>query len=355
MKNNSDIENLKSVFSHSSENVFFLDYDFNILWCSSQEFMPVLKNIREEGFFAGESLPLESGEYSLRYGGLIFMCRVINYSECGIYVVQSAKDDAFYSFFKCSTVQEFLINQAGAVRQAVMGITSSSSVIHKTLEDAGFYAGNRYLDITMGNCYKLLRTVMNTTELIRYTDGSVESVCIDVAETLDKFTSLCRDILDPKIKIRMKISDPKKLFIKADAERFTSCLLSMIVFVNGKDPLNNTIDINAGKIDDCVSVTIKSGRTGEETINRIYSRFNELYESENLNSDLFVISRFCREFNGTMLMAEEKDNKSCSIKLPVCKDEEERTVFDSYKKSYPSDKFSKYHIALSAITDIFYF
>ena len=351
---NKNMEILKNVFAHSSDNVFFTDYEFNILWCNNSGFLPVLETLKSNGLFRGESLPLKSGEYSLKCNGLTFLCRVINYPENELYVIMCNKDDALYSFIKCRTIQEFLINQAGAVRQAVTGITVSSNVLHRNLERAGLYTDSRYLDITIGNCYKLLRTVMNTTELIRYTDGSLESKLIDVSSVIKEFTSVCRSIIGSKIKL--KAESERKLFINADPERFITCLLSMVILVNGKNPLNNIICITAEKIgEDWVSITARSDRTGEEPINRTFSKFNELYSGDELNSDLFIINRFCQEFSGMFFTAGDEANRSCSIKLPCSDNHDDIVEFNSSIRPYPTDKFSKYHIALSDIADIYYY
>ena len=144
-----------------------------------------------------------------------------------------------FSFIKCHGIQEFFINQAGAVRQAITGITLSSSSLHKALEEADLYSDQKYLDIIMGNCYKLLKTVANTTELIRYTDGSIIIKKIDVSTVLKEFTKKCSEILERNIEIRTEVQED--LYIKADMERFVSCLLSLAVLVNGKNPENNII------------------------------------------------------------------------------------------------------------------
>ena len=49
-----------------------------------------------------------------------------------------------FSFIKCHGIQEFFINQAGAVRQAITGITLSSSSLHKALEEADLYSDRKY-------------------------------------------------------------------------------------------------------------------------------------------------------------------------------------------------------------------
>ena len=68
------------------------------------------------------------------------------------------------------------------------------------------------------------------------------------------------------------------LYIKADMERFVSCLLSLAVLVNGKNPENNIILFNAEKIGRFVSITVKADRSGFDGSSRVFTRTSELYE-----------------------------------------------------------------------------
>ena len=353
---NNIIENLKDLFKYSSENVVITDYDFNILWSNKSEdyFLFGGKSCRE--LFQNEQLPLKSGEYNVKQNGLTFACRIINYPDCenGIYVIQTDEEDIMFSFIKCHGIQEFFINQAGAVRQAITGITLSSSSLHKALEEADLYSDQKYLDIIMGNCYKLLKTVANTTESIRYTDGSIIIKKIDVSTVLKEFTKKCSEILERNIEIRTEVQED--LYIKADMERFVSCLLSLAVLVNGKNPENNIILFNAEKIGRFVSITVKADRSGFDGSSRVFTRTSELYEEDAVDSDLFVVSRFCRTFNGTLFVSGSSDDLRCfSLKFPYCDDVEPIAELSSTVRPYPEDKFTNYHIKLSEIADVFYY
>ena len=65
---------------------------------------------------------------------MTFACRIINYPDCenGIYVIQTDEEDIMFSFIKCHGIQEFFINQAGAVRQAIT--TFSDEYLNKSFK-----------------------------------------------------------------------------------------------------------------------------------------------------------------------------------------------------------------------------
>ncbi|MGN1481520.1 hypothetical protein, partial [Porcipelethomonas sp.] len=316
---NNNIDVLKDLFGHSSENVYITDYDLNVLWCNKDDKDSAFSGISCRELFCDERLPLESGEYYVKYNGLIFSCRVINFPDCenGIYVIQSNGDDVMFSFIKCKGIREFLMNQSSVVRQAVTAITFSSNMLHNVLDEADLYSDHKYLDITMGNCYKLLRTVVNTNELIRYTDGSLTYEKIDLSVVTEEFIKNCRQILGDNIEIRPEIE--KELYIKADTERLVACLLSLVVLVNGRNPENNVIIFTAERIGDFVSITAKAESSGLDSGSRTFSRDAELYKGDEVDSDLFVVSRFCRTFGGTLYVSGSSDEKrSFSMRFPFC-------------------------------------
>ena len=265
-----NIEVLKNLFECSSENVYITDYELNVLWFNKDESVSGFSGISCRELFSEEHLPLKSGEYYIKYNGLVFSCRVINFPDCenGVYIIQCSSDDVMFSFIKCQVIQEILMNWAGAIRQAVTGITFSSNMLHKVLDEADLYSEHKYLDITLGNCYKLLKTILNATELIRYTDGSLKNDKINLSAVIAEFVKTCQKILGDNIEICPCIQ--KELYIKADTERLIACLLSMIVLVNGRDPENNVIILTAERIGDFVSITAKAESSGLESGSRTF-------------------------------------------------------------------------------------
>lgn len=353
---NGIVENLKDLFRHSSEIVLITDYDFNILWNNRSEENSVFSETALSELFQKERLPLKSGEYTVRLRSQLITCRVINYphSESGVYVIQTDGEDVMFSFIKRRGVKEFLMNQAGAVRQAVTGITFASNMLHKALDESDMYADHKYLDITMGNCYKLLKTASNTTELMRYDDGSIENKKIDVSAILEEIVKKCSEILGGSIEIRAEIQ--KDLYIKADMERFVACMLSLIILANDKNPENNIIILTAEKVMESVSITAKADRSGYSGSARVFSGISDLYDGDEVDSDLLVVKRFCNAFNGTLFIsASAEDLKCLGMKFPYCDDTEPVAELSTFVRPYPEDKFTKYHIALSVIADVFYY
>lgn len=354
--NNDLIDILKDVYSHSTEKIYITDHDFNILWHNGKNILSKTDSDVIKHIFSEKSLPLESGDYNVKYEGLQFACKIINYPECenGIYIMQIDSEDVMFSCLKNSVVKNYLINQTGTIREAVTGITFASNMLHKILEEADLYSDHRYLDVTMGNCYRLLRTVTNITELIRYTDENFEYNKIDLSMVINEFGKKCQELLGTSIEI--KIVTEENLYIKADMERLISCLISMTILANGKNPENNVLTFRCEKIGNSVSVTVSPDRSGYDNFSRTFSVCHVLYDSDDVNSDLFVVSRFCRTFGGILYMSDSGEKRrSFSIRMPYCEDEEVPKELNSSVRPYPDDKFTKYHIGLSEIADIFYY
>lgn len=350
---NKEVEILKSLFLHSSENVFILNYEFQILWSNKADADVFFSGISVGELFSKEVKPLKSGEYFIVFDGLEFMCRIINYEERNLYVMQMSGDDVMFSYIKCNVVKEFLTNQAAAVRQAVTGIAFAGNMLQKVFDEENMRDSKKYLDITMGNCYKLLKSVLNTTELIRYTDNTIEYRRINLTTALESFTGICRNILKGQIDVFLKIQP--ELYIKADPERLTACLLSLTVLVGRHNPGAGYIRFDAERLGDFVSVTVSSDNPEDKTVHKVFSELNRLYGEDSVDSDLFVVKRFCCTFGGTLFVAEGKDNgsKTYSIKFPFCRAGESIAEFSSSVLSYHEDRFSKYHIALSDIAEIY--
>lgn len=347
------IDVLKDIFSNSSENVFIMNYDFEILWHNKTDLLNFFSGTTFKELLGKENRVLESGEYFFTYNGLEFSGRIINYKEQKLYVLQMSGDDVMYESIKSGAVREFFINQAAQVRQAVTGISFASNMLRKALDEAGMGDTGKLIDVTTGNCYKLLKAVLNTTELIRYTEDTSEAVKTDLTEALEEFAGICRKILKGQIDIVLKAAPG--LYIKADPERLTACLLSLTVLTGRHNPGCGVIMFDAERVGDNVSVTASAKTEGEKTGKRVFSEFERLYESETADSDLFVVCRFCRSFGGTVFIADatETGGKVYSLKFPFCSDSGGTTKFSSSVRSYHEDRFSKYHIALSDIAEIY--
>lgn len=344
------VNNLKSLFVHSSDNVIFTDYDFNILWTNKNDDIFLNHNDNCSELFENEKLPLKSGTYFVSSGGLNYECRVIDYPELenGIYVIQINSDDVLYSFMNCRVIEEILTNQSGALRDAVSGISFSNEVLRNRLMCAQMFDEQKYVDITYGNCCKLLKTSMNTMELLHYAQGNISEDKIDFSAYLEEFVFNSEKILLDKIQINSNIQPG--LFIRADSERLTAFLLSVVLLANGGNPENNVIHISAERIEDSVSLTVVPGKCGIDHTENKFTNHMKMYDCDEVDTDLFVVNRFCKTFGGTLFTSEtEGKAKSFSIRLPYDYSAGSSVDFKSGMAGYTDNLFSKYRIMYSEI------
>lgn len=349
------MENLIKLFSCSSDRVIITDYDFNILWRNKSEEIFSLCNENCSAFFENEALPLKSGSYFIQYKGLFFECRVINYPDCenGVYVIQASVDDVVLSLIKCRSVREMLENQSSSLRDAVTGISISSERLRGILDKPELRSEQKYIDITIGNCCKLLKTSSNFNELIRYIDGSIERKKIDLSAVVKKFAEKSNNVLSGKVSINTNIREG--LYINADLDRLEAFLISLVVVVNGGDEENNIITISLdrmtdGRIGDAVSITVTPDGNGTDNITRTFSEHIEMYEGDEANSDLIIINRFCKTFEGTLIIYEDRNKKrSFNVRFPFCDSFDSSIRLNTASLSYQDNRFSKYNIIYSKI------
>ncbi len=147
----------------------------------------------------------------------------------------------------------------------------------------------------------------------------------------------------------------ENLYISADLNRFEAFLLSLVVVVNDNNKENNIITISAERITDerkgdAVSITVAPDCCGTDNIGRIFSEHIELYGGEESNFDLLIINRFCKAFDGTLIVSENSNKKKCfNIKLPYCNEDSEAVQINTASESYQDNKFSNYNIKYSKI------
>ncbi|MGN0614007.1 MAG: hypothetical protein ACI4JB_08940 [Porcipelethomonas sp.] len=344
------MENLKKLFACSSDSVIITDYEFNILWCNRDE-----KTFSEYGdncseLFKDQTLPLNSGTYYLKkYNGLFFECRIINYPDCGdgIYVIQATGDDVMYSALKCRGIKEFMMNHSGIVREAVTGINCLKKFFSETFGSSHSADHQKCSDIITGNCCKLLKPMVNTVELIHYSEGNYENSRIDLSSELEVFLNETSRILSGNVEIKKSVEPD--LYINADTDRLRAFLLSLTVLTYGRNPENNIISFTAGRIGDYVSLTVQPDGKGVDYPSGVLTKHAVMYPGDEANSDLFIVNRFCETFGGTLFISNNNDKpKSYSVKFPFC-DSTDEIKFRSDTSTYEDGEYSPYHIMYSEI------
>ncbi len=342
------MNSLKALFLHSSDNVIFTDYEFNILWTNKQDGFQMLCGENCQSLFENEKLPLKSDTYYIKQGPLHYECKVINYPETenGIYILQIKNNDILYSFINCDIIKKIIINQYAAIRDSVTGISFSNDILGNFLKNEKQYNYFKNIDISHGNCCKILKTTMNATELIHYAEGNIFKSKIDFSSHLENFIDNIKRVLNDKIQITSDIQT--ELFFNSDPERLTFFLLSVLILANDRKAENNVVSISAKHIDNYISLTFTPGKCGVDYSDKTFATHIKMFDGDDYNTDLFVVNRFCKTFGCTLFVSENEDGtRSFSIKLPFDYSAGNSINFKSNTDEYFNDAFSIYRIMCS--------
>lgn len=344
------MDNIKSIFSKSADNVIITDYNFNILWFNKQEQIFSFYGENCSELFKNETLPLNSGRYYIKHGSLSYECNIINYPDCenGVYIIQTSSNDILCSIINYKNIQQIIENICGEIRSSIAGINLSNESLNNLLSNENLYEEQKYTQIIYGNCHKILKSSMNILELTHYSKRNLNIQKIDLSAHLEQFVHNSQNVLREKIRIESDIEP--YLFISADPGRLTAFLLSAVLFASNENPENNIINISAEHIDNQVSITISTDQCGTDANGKKFSNYVKMYDVDETDTNMFVIDTFCKTFNGTpLIMENENGTKSFNIKLPFDNSNTQTLSFKSRSESYSDRSFSKYQIMYSRL------
>lgn len=180
------------------------------------------------------------------------------------------------------------------------------------LENAELYDEIKILRHQMSCCFKVLGAVANANEMKKYESGLNEKV-FDV-------TSLIRDIVDncrSKLRthrINLEFTDCEPMMTTCDPERFTACLLNIIVnSLQNIDREEGEIRFSVKQRGEYINVTVTDNGYGVAS--------GEDISNHRSDSGFAIINRFC-ESVGTTPIFEMGENSgfSVSLRLPMATD-----------------------------------
>ncbi len=344
------MENLKSLFKYSSDSVIITDYNFNILWFNKSNtiFSSYEKNC--SSLFANHKQKLESGTYYISYSGLLYECQIINYPDCeqGVYVIQTHNEDIMYSFISHKGIKEVMKNQSTAIKEAINNISFSSDLLTFKLNETNLSEETKHINTTIKNCCKILKTITNTDELLKYIDEEPEIHRINISDFINQFILKSQNILKNKINIIPQIQPD--IYIDTDSNHLTSFLLSLIILVTERNPNNNIINISLKQLTHFISLTISTNSYLTNSDKDQLTNTIIPYSDDEFNTDLYVVNRFCKTFNCNLFISEQPNqSRSFNIKFPYNKNNKIIPLLKSPKTIYSEGRFSKYSIYYSEL------
>ena len=305
---------LKKVYANRPQTTLITDLSAAVIW-ASRELPDYMKGVSLPELFKTADngcnyFKINSTTYCFR---LMFCPDIDN----GIIIAELPEQSCSDELTSNPVFKSFHARHDALLRQIIFGIVNCTELLNTALIDNDMYNDLDYLNITVGNCRRLLKTQMNVSELIKLSDKSMHSVAIvDLSKTVAEFCDILQDMLRNKF-ITFNRNIQPDVYISIDADRLTSCLLCVFLLAYGKDAAQNYIEFSVQRSGESAVFSINVQSQGIKTrapeIPEDFSPFCEYGEGSELESEENLLRRFCDTFNASFISYKNEETKSYTI------------------------------------------
>lgn len=346
------LEQLQDLYQNSHETVLITDFSLNLLWQNSEFKKFSVTDCRQlfGGTAAGE---IHNGSYFARLSGDVYRFSVLrvpdrNQPDTGYLVLSFEDTDAIQSMLRCRDVREYVENYTGEIRQSVTGVAMATNMLYGLLGGEESAAEQtEWLNIIMGHCYRLLKSATSMADTIHNAEQIDVCELIHYTEFLRTFADVCNKLLGGNS--RVSCNAAAELYVSAPSSRLLNCLLNILLAARGERSDWDSFSLTAYAEDGfaVAEITASAGEMHSADSQELTSTC-PLYAGSEIAADEYLIRRFCEQFGGTVKVRETNVFRCYTLKLPLA-DLGTNGVCCSKAEQYATDRFSRYHIALSAI------
>ncbi len=349
------LSTLKQNFPPEYSRAFFADSSMCIFWANSEDFSSIIgKNLHD---FFPEFTPSEftNGIFLGMFALENLSCRILSNGtgKETIYMVSVVTQNDVFDILKSKPASSYLDQIFAKIRHSTFGIVNANQSICSTLEDLELYDDIKLLDIQLGNCYKILKSIFNISELFKFGDEfKLEIFCASTAMT-EFYHSAKQMFRSPNSPLLSEI-DPN-IYIAANKSSFAALLLNLIVEVYGDTSVAKKVKITLKQLgnDTMIYAAAYVGEDAPVFSKDNYSKFVP-HDKDYINVRL--INEFCARFNGVAYYGNGNSSsyKAIGIRLPIV-DSSTATSDLSSDKLQIEDAFSPIKIMLSDFPDTNHF
>ncbi len=234
-------------------------------------------------------------------------------------------------------------HECTVIRSNLMEIVSCAERLELSLEDADIYEEMGTVNRIVSSCYKVLSAVINTEEMAKLDEYNPVSFCL--SDLVNDMINVCRSKLRrSRIEIISEVED--NVYVEADPDRLTSCVMSLIVnAIKNIDKDDGIVKIKISKLSGSASITVSDNGYGADP-----EKIEELLSNTESNTGLAVVGKFCREANTSIIVDDNADGGLIfSFRLPLAPSSE--ITLKSRKSFIPDNYFSPILVYLAKIDD----
>ena len=229
------------------------------------------------------------------------------------------------------------------IRSNLMEIASCAQRLELALEDADVYEEMGTVNRILDSCYKVLSAVINSEEMAKLDDYTPAVFC--VSDLVDDMLSICNAKLR-RSDIEIISEVEKDVFVEADADRLTACLMNLIVnAINNVDQDEGEVKVKVSKLNGSAAVTVADNGYGADL-----DELEEYLTDDEGKTGLSVVGKFCRAANTNLIVDDGAEGGLIfSFRLPLAKDAD--VSLKSRKSFIPDNSFSPVRVYLAKVED----
>ncbi|MBQ8905919.1 MAG: hypothetical protein IJY85_06075 [Ruminococcus sp.] len=346
------LESLQELYQDAYEIVLITDHALNPLW--QNRHTDLLSSDDLHLLFGGASSDeICNGPHFTRIGGDIYRFGVLRVAQSSdvddfLFVLTFEDTDVIQSMLRCREVREYVENYTGTIRQSVTGVAMAANMLHElTAQEQTAAQQTEWLNIIMGHCYRLLKSTTSISDTVQNAEETDLCELIDYSSFLRTFTDVCGNLLGAGA--RLSCNTAAELYVSVPSARLLNCLLNILLAARGTHSGWDRFSLTA-YAEDGFAVTEITASAAERMQGGSVQLTDTapLYENGENTADEYLIRRFCERFGGRIRLRETDVFRCYTLSIPLA-DLNTGAVCCSRAEQYATDRFSRYHIALSAI------
>jgi len=359
---------LSDIYSRSTSLIAITDCEYNILWTNNEK---LISSVENQSLRQCIKFNLNKNKTDVDFATATINKRSFTLNIMPIYE-NDAQEGNLLTFTSLKDILKYQLNKEYSesmveyfsnVRTQVSGIISSATMIYDSLERLELYDELRLLNCQINYCYKILASIMNNTEMSKYSFGLHNIVKVNASVFLSEIMSIINSLLRGT-NIDITFAYDKNVQIDVDIDRFLILILNALTnSIKFNYEEQKRIKITLKKTGEYATLNFADNGVGmspaslasyleEENLSTI--NFADTHKSTGLGHSIF--SYFCKTFGATMyLSSKENIGTTVSFKMPLSTDDEVPKYMESKTSDYLSNRFSNVYIAISQVAQINYF
>lgn len=351
---------LESFYNKSRANVSLYDKNRKILWSKCGNDDSFFPDSLDE-IVSSEELSAAEDTLNLMLGGKVMTIKTFPYKTkegelfylCEAFLLNDFLEEHF------PLVSHGLLKTSSVFRQQIFGVINLASSLYASCEKTEMYDEIAKLNAQIGNCYLMLKQLMNISEITRFGEDDLNPKLVDIAKLTEDIANTCNTLIRGTSKKIIFESTDEETITLIDDERFVVALMNVISNALAYSAKNATVQISVRRIKDVISITVTDNGYGidndilEKVFMPFFSVSQEKAISDNLGLGLFIAKNFTENSGGNIILSSKlNEGTSVSMRFPVKTCNSSDLYLESKTAEYVTNRYSPIYLALSDVCDL---